>query len=85
MANKELAERIRAARQRKLLEWNQQWTAQQLKRGVDGPVPDGRPGGSDWNQHVPIMESSGPAQDAYFARASAIMAMGPAELGLEEE
>jgi hypothetical protein len=73
------------ARQRLLREWSSQWAQQQVKRGVDGPVPDGRPDPSDWNQMVPIMESGGAAQDVFFARANAIMQMGPKELGLLDE
>lgn len=72
-------------RSRRLNAWNQQWTQQQLRRGVDGPVPAGRPEGSDYNQHVPIMESSDAAEDVFFERANAIMNMGPDELGLKEE
>ena len=80
-----LDERIIAARQARILAWNQQWTQQQLRRGVDGPTPDDRKKVSDYNQHVPIMESSGTAQDLYFARAMAIQKMGAKELGLEPQ
>lgn len=80
-----LAERVMEERSRRLLAWNQQWTQQQLRRGVDGPVPEGRKEGSDYNQHVPMMEASGAAQDVFFERAIAIMNMTAEDLGLTEE
>lgn len=78
-------QQIRDARQRLLSAWNRQWTARQIKRGVDGPVPAGRKNPSDYNVEYPAMESSGAAQDLYFARGNAIMKMTAAELGLEDE
>lgn len=78
-------ERIRTARQQKLLAWNQQWNEQQIRRGVNPAVPEGRKDPSDYNQHGPIMDSSGAAQDVFFARAKAIMKMGPMALGLEPQ
>lgn len=53
-----------------------EWVAQQLAAGVDGPTPDDRPRVSDYNQHVPILEADGAAQDDYFARLDAILAGG---------
>ncbi|HVK15722.1 MAG TPA: hypothetical protein VM533_02165 [Fimbriiglobus sp.] len=81
----EMDKKVIKARSRLLREWDAQWTAQQIKRGVDGPVPPGRPKGSDYNQLVPSMESSGAALDVFNARAAAIMKMGPKELGLLDE
>ena len=72
-------------RARRLSAWNQEWTQQQLRRGVDGPVPPGRKDPSDYNQHVPMMEASDVAQDLFFDRANVIMNMGPDELGLKAE
>lgn len=81
----EMNKKVIKARSRLLREWSAQWTAQQIKRGVDGPVPDGRPEGSDYNQLFPAMEASGAAQDIFHQRADAIMKMGPKELGLLNE
>jgi len=50
-----------------------EWTLQQVAAGVDGPVPAGRPNPSDWNQHVPDLEASGEALDAYFAKLREII------------
>lgn len=44
------------------------WVKEQLAAGVDGPVPPGRKEGSDYNQHVPLMEASGEALDDLQAR-----------------
>jgi hypothetical protein len=63
----------RAAQQRRLAEWHQQWLAAQVAAGVDGPVPDGRRKGSDYNVHVADLEASASAEDEYHARARAIM------------
>lgn len=53
-------------------ELHRQWTAQQLAAGVDGPVPDGSPAGSDYNQHVPALEASADAEDEFWRRMAAI-------------
>jgi hypothetical protein len=45
-----------------------EWTAQQIAAGVDGPVPEDRMEGSDYNQHVPLMEADGAAMDDLFRR-----------------
>lgn len=50
-----------------------EWTARQLAAGVDGPTPDDRPEPSDYNQHVPILEADGAAQDEFFARLDEIL------------
>jgi len=42
---------------------HKEWVAEQLAQGLDGPVPDGRPEPSDYNQHVPDLEASGEALD----------------------
>jgi hypothetical protein len=39
------------------------WNREQIAAGLDGPVPAGRPDGSDYNQHVPLMEASAAAMD----------------------
>lgn len=49
------------------------WTARQVAKGVDGPVPDERPETSDYNQHVPAMEAGSEAMDEYFARLDEIL------------
>lgn len=64
---------IRAERQRALARFSDEWTAEQLAASVDGPVPPGRKAGSDYNQHVPIMEAPVTAQDEFHARAREIM------------
>lgn len=51
-----------------------EWVAEQLAAGVDGPVPDDRPAGSDYNQHVPDLEADGAAQDDLFGRIDAALA-----------
>lgn len=47
-----------------------EWVAEQLAAGVDGPTPADRPEPSDYNQHVPILEADGRAQDAFFERVT---------------
>jgi hypothetical protein len=65
-----------AARQRKLAALADKWTAEQIAAGVDGPVPDGRRSGSDYNQHVPAMDAPGAAQDEFHTAAAKIMGIG---------
>lgn len=52
---------------------SQEWTSGQLAKGVDGPVPDDRPDGSDYNQHVPAMEASAEDEDEFWARMDEIL------------
>jgi len=42
------------------------WTAEQLAAGLDGPTPEDRKDGSDYNLHVPEMEATGEALDELF-------------------
>lgn len=65
----------RADRQRALYALHTAWTLDQVAEGVDGPVPPGRPKGSDFNQHVPDMEATGAAEDVFDAQAREIMAL----------
>ncbi len=51
----------------------------QVAKGVDGPVPEGRPVPSDYNQHVPDLESSGNDWDAYDAEVRKILGLAPLE------
>ena len=44
------------------------WQREQIAAGVDGQVPPGRKRGSDYNLHVPLLESSGTALDDLDAR-----------------
>jgi hypothetical protein len=55
------------------------WSGQQIAAGMDGPVPPGRRSPSDYNQHVPDLESSGAAQDEFHTRAREIMGLPPLE------
>lgn len=64
-------------RGRALWDLHYEWSGRQIAAGVDGPVPDGRKPGSDYNQHFPDMEASGEAQDEFFARAREIMGLPP--------
>jgi hypothetical protein len=41
------------------------WVAGEIAAGLDVPVPDDRPAGSDYNQHVPDLEASGVALDMF--------------------
>jgi hypothetical protein len=49
------------------------WALQQIAAGVDGPAPEGSPDPTDYNQHVPDLEASGEAEDAFAAQVAAIM------------
>lgn len=66
-------------RQRAGAMWDlhQEWSGQQIAAGVDGPVPPGRKDGSDYNQHVPDLEASGSALDAFHTRARQIHGLPP--------
>lgn len=66
-----------ARRQTAMHDWHMEWSARQLDAGVDGPVPDGRKDGSDYNQHVPDLEADGEALDEYHTRARQIMGLPP--------
>lgn len=68
---------VQRARQRALYEWHLEWAAEQVAAGVDGPVPAGRTDPSDYNQHVPDLESDGPAMDRFHTRAREIMGLPP--------
>lgn len=67
-----LPEDERRRRSRAVQILNAEWTARQLAVGVDGPVPDDRPDGSDYNQHVPALEASAEAEDEFWASMAAI-------------
>lgn len=60
-------------RQNALFDMHQQWVAEQVADGVDGPVPPGRKAVSDYNQHVPDLEASGAAEDEFQRRAAEIL------------
>lgn len=49
------------------------WAAEQIAAGVDGPTPEGRKDPSDYNQHVPDLEASGEALDAFWSAADEIL------------
>lgn len=53
---------------------HEEWVAEQIAAGVDGPVPDDRPAGSDYNQHVPDLEATGEALDDLADRIAAALA-----------
>ena len=63
--------------QRAIRELHTQWVREQVAAGVDGPVPPGRKDGSDYNLHVPDLEASGEAMDAYHNGVRAIMGLPP--------
>jgi len=63
----------RARRQAELGRWHEEWSAEQIAAGVDGPVPPGRPADSDYNLHVPDMAAPHPAEDEFHRRAREIM------------
>jgi hypothetical protein len=63
----------RASRLPELAKWHEQWVLEQVAAGVDGPVPDDRPEGSDYNLHVPDIEASGSELDRFHERARQIM------------
>lgn len=63
MAVRLLSDEERARRSRAIAAAHADWAAEQIAAGVDGPVPDGRRDGSDYNQHVPDLEASGEALD----------------------
>lgn len=49
-----------------------EWTRRRIAAGVDGPTPDDRPSVSDYNQHVPALESDAAAEDEFWRRMDAI-------------
>lgn len=51
---------------------NAEWTVAQLAKGIDGPVPDDRRDGSDYNQHVPALEADAAAEDEFWRRMDEI-------------
>ncbi len=59
------------ARSLALYEAHTGWALAQVAAGVDSSVPAGRLSPSDYNQHVPDLEASGAAEDAFAARAAA--------------
>lgn len=65
-----------ADRQRRLAELSEAWSEDQTAAGVDGPVPNGRSAGSDYNQHVPAMDAPAAAQDRFQRQARQIMGLG---------
>lgn len=70
-APKPTAEQIRA--QNELFDWHAEWAAGQVRAGVDGPVPAGRPAGSDYNLHVPDLNADADAEDEFHVRAREIL------------
>lgn len=68
-----------AEQSRQISDLHAAWTRQQVARGVDGPVPAGRPTPSDYNLHVPDLESDGAAMDELHDQIRAIMGLAPLE------
>lgn len=62
----------RRRRSRAIQALDREWSARQVAAGVDGPVPDDRPAGSDYNQHVPALEASAEAEDEFWRRMAEI-------------
>lgn len=73
MAVRLLPEEERIRRSRAIQALDADWTAGQLAKGVDGPVPDDRPDGSDYNQHFPAMEASAEDEDEFWRRMGEIV------------
>lgn len=61
--------------QRRIWAAHVQWIRGQVAKGVDGPVPDGRVDGSDYNLHVPDLEASGRDLDAYHNQVREILGL----------
>lgn len=72
---------LQRTRGRALQAWYDEWAGRQIAAGVDGPVPPGRRDPSDYNQHVPDLESDGDAMDEFHSTARVIMGLPP----LDEE
>lgn len=72
MAVRLLPEEERIRRSRAIQALSAEWTAEQIAAGVDGPVPDDRPDGSDYNQHVPALEADAEAEDEFWRRMGEI-------------
>ena len=70
MAIRLLTEAERRKRSRTIQGVHAQWAAEQVAKGIDGPVPPGRKDPSDYNQHVPDLESSGHDLDDYATRVA---------------
>lgn len=73
MAVRVVSDEVRAERSRALLALHQEWAAEQIAAGVDGPTPPGRKEPSDYNQHVPDLEASGAALDEFWSAADRIL------------
>ena len=54
-----------------------EWVRAQVAAGVDGPVPPGRPEGSDYNQHYADMEAPPAAQDALHNQLRSVVGLPP--------
>jgi hypothetical protein len=67
------SEAERRARAHALMAAHDEWVAEQVAAGVDGPVPPGRRDPSDYNQHVPDLESDGAAEDRFARRVAAAL------------
>jgi hypothetical protein len=74
MAVRLLSEEEQIRRSRAIQAVHAQWAAEQIAKGVDGPVPPGRPDGSDYNQHFPDMEASPEDEDDFWRRVNEALA-----------
>lgn len=63
--------------QRQINDLHYEWVMEQAAKGVDGPVPAGRPDGSDYNQHFPDLEASGADMDEYHNQVREILGLPP--------
>lgn len=69
---------ITAEQARQIQKLSEDWTRHRVAEGVDGPVPlDRRGGRSDYNLHVPDIESSGVDMDKYHDRVRNILGLPP--------
>lgn len=74
MAVRVLSDEERRDQSRAIQTAHAEWVAEQLAAGVDGPTPDDRPEPSDYNQHVPDLEASPEAEDAFWAKVDEVLA-----------
>ena len=66
-----------ARQSRELADWHAQWVQQQLAAGSVPFNPEGRPEGSDYNQHYVDLEASPEALDEYLAGVRRIKGLDP--------
>jgi hypothetical protein len=71
---------ITAEQAKQLEDLHLDFVRRQVALGNDGSVPDGRPEGSDWNQHAPLVQGNALAWDQYDAEARLILGLSPLDV-----